>query len=119
MIPNAGGGFGPQQNVWGGFAPQPNGNAGNLAGNVNVGNLMQGNLASSCSGGPPPGMWPGVGLSPNWNEAATNPVTQSSCCGDGTRQFGPGVGGKCRPTKRFCGCCLSLELSSLACCSSW
>ena len=93
VIPNAGGGFGPQQNVWGGFVPQPNGNAGNLAGNVNVGNLMQGNLASSCSGGPPPGMWPGVGLSPNWNEAATNPVTQSSCCGDGTRQFGPGVGG--------------------------
>ena len=90
----AGGGFGPQQNVWGGFVPQPNGNAGNLAGSVNVGNLMQGNLASGCStGGPPPGMWPGVGLSPNWNEAATNPVTQSSCCGDGTRQLGPGVGG--------------------------
>ena len=43
---------------------------GNLAGSVNVGNLMQGNLASSCAGGPPPGMWPGVGVSPNWNEAA-------------------------------------------------
>ena len=93
VIPNAGGGFGPQQNVWGGFVPQPNGSAGNLAGNVNVGNLIQGNLASSCSGGPPPGMWPGVGLSPNWNEAATNPVPQSSCCGDGARQFGPCVGG--------------------------
>ena len=25
VIPNAGGGFGPQQNVWGGFVPQPNG----------------------------------------------------------------------------------------------
>ena len=93
VIPNAGGGFGPQQNVWGGFVPQPNGPAGNLAGSVNVGNLMQGNLASSCAGGPPPGMWPGVGVSPNWNEAATNPVHQSSFCGDGARQFGPCVGG--------------------------
>ena len=37
--------FGPQQNVWGGFVPQPNGNAGNLAGSVNVGNLMQGNFS--------------------------------------------------------------------------
>ena len=55
VIPN----FGPQQNVWGGFVPQPNGNAGNLAGSVNVGNLMQGNLASSCPpGGPAPGLWP-------------------------------------------------------------
>ena len=31
VIPNAGGGFGPQQNVWGGFVPQPNGNAGELS----------------------------------------------------------------------------------------
>ena len=101
-IPNAGGGFGPQQNVWGGFVPQSNGNAGNLVGSVNVGNLMQGNLASGCSpGGPPPGMWPGVGLGPNWNEAATNPVTQSSCCGDGTRQFGPGVGGMTRQVSTY------------------
>ena len=118
MIPNAGGGFGPQQNVWGGFVPQSNGNVGNLAGSVNVGNLAYG-----CSpGGPPPGMWSGVGLGPNWNEAATNPVTQSSCCGDGTRQFGPGVGGMTPQVSTYqeiLGCCLSLELSSLACCSSW
>ena len=67
------GGFGPQQAVGGGCASHPPMNVGNLVGNA--GNLMQGNLASSCSnGGVPPGMCPGVGLNPNWNGMATNPV---------------------------------------------
>lgn len=38
-----------------------------------VGNLMQGNVASSCqSGGFPSGMCPGAGLNPRWNGMATN-----------------------------------------------
>ena len=69
-------------------------NVGNLVGNA--GNLMQGNLASSCpNGGIPPGMCPGVGLnpSPSWNGMATNPVLPVNSCGNEARQFGPCVGG--------------------------
>ena len=67
------GGFGPQQAVGGGCVSHPPMNVGNLVGSA--GNLMQGNLASSCSnGGIPPGMCPGAGLNPNWNGMATNPV---------------------------------------------
>ena len=100
------GGFGPQQTVGGGCASHLPMNVGNLVGSA--GNLMQGNLASSCpSGGIPPGMCPGAGWNPNWNGMATNPVLPMSGCRNETRQFGPCVGG------------LSWELSSLACCNSW
>ena len=78
------GGFGPQQTVGGGCASHLPMNVGNLVGNA--GNLMQGNLASSCpNGGVPPGMCPGVGLNPSWNGMATNPVLPVN--------VGPCVGG--------------------------
>ena len=35
------------------------------------------------------------------------------------RQFGPNVREKTPQVSRFCGCCLSLELSSVTCCNSW
>ena len=61
------GGFGPQQAGGGGCATHFPMNVGTLAGNA--GNLMQGNLASSCqAGGVPPGMCPGAGLNPNCME---------------------------------------------------